>query len=913
MTNPTRSPQEKSENSESAAWHVQSADSTINQLKTNAVKGLSSDEARDRLLQYGKNALTETRRKSSARMLLDQFTDFMVLVLIGAALISGFLGEPEDTIAIIVIVFLNAVLGFVQEYRAERAMAALKAMSTPNTKVIRSGKTETISEQELVPGDIVVLETGSLVPSDLRLIEVVQLKIDEAALTGESNPAEKSIIALTQADIPIGDRHNIAYKGTLITYGRGTGVVVATGMRTELGRIATLLQSEEDTKTPLQKRLARFGQRLAVAVIILCFIIFLVGLLRGETPLLMFMTALSLAVAAIPEALPAVVTVSLAIGARRMVKQKALIRRLPAVETLGSVTYICSDKTGTLTQNQMRVDAYLLNRKLVRGSLSHSDTNETVSKLLFQAMALNNDAAAGENKNVQGDPTETALFEASRDAGFIKTEIEKNFPRVSEIPFSSERGKMTTLHRGEAEQIHIFMKGAPESVLSCCKQEWLNGELVALDSTAALATAESMAKDGLRVLAIAHKILMAVPNKMTEEEIEVDLTLIGFVGLIDPPRPEVKQAIELCQSASIHVVMITGDHPATALAIARELGIVTDSAQNQGAHGAVLTGQELAKLSLEEFETRVQDIRVYARVSPEQKIKIVKALQDRGEFVAMTGDGVNDAPALKRADIGIAMGKIGTDVSREAAHMVLLDDNFTTIVSAVREGRRIFDNIRKFIKFVLAGNAAEIWTLFLAPFLGLPIPFLPIHILWINLVTDGLPGLALAAEPEESGIMKRPPRPPNESIFAHGLWQHTLWAGLLMAAVNLSVQAWAYKIASTHWQSMVFTVLTISQMFHVLAVRTDRESFFKQGFFSNLPLLGAVLITFLLQMATLYVPLFNSIFKTQPLTAPELLLCLGVSPIIFFAVEFEKWLIRRGFIFKQSDASRDRIKTYPPR
>ncbi|MBI2519971.1 MAG: cation-translocating P-type ATPase [Bdellovibrio sp.] len=884
-------------NSKVTDWHTLSKESVIDELKTNTAHGLTVNEVNERLHKFGTNSLVEGKRRSIFRMLIEQFTDFMVLILIGAALIAGAFGEVEDTLAIAIIVALNAILGFIQEYRAERAMLALKDLATPIAKVVRSGKITNIPAQELVPGDVAFLEAGNLVPADLRLVETVQLRIEEAALTGESQPTEKNTDVKAGPSIPIGDRHNMAYKGTLISYGRGIGIVIATGMNTELGRIATLLQSEVDSKTPLQKRLMRFGQRLAIAVIALCSVIFIVGILRGEKPLLMFMTALSLAVAAIPEALPAVVTVSLALGAKRMVKQKALIRRLPAVETLGSVTFICSDKTGTLTQNRMQVTAYQVNGNLVRSPISSTMTNQKATTLLFKAMALNNDASLGEDGSLQGDPTETALFDAAQRAGFAKIEIEKQIPRASEIPFSSERGMMSTLHENGNSEILMFTKGAPERVLSQCTHEWRNEEIMSIDSQGALTKAEAMAKEGLRVLAIAHKTLKTLPSEIKSEELECDLTLIGFVGMIDPPRPEVKQAIELCQSASMHVVMITGDHHDTALAIARELGIVTNSTPNQGRHGPVLTGEELAKLTLEEFKNRVLDIRVYARVSPEQKIKIVKALQDKGEFVAMTGDGVNDAPALKRANIGIAMGKQGTDVAREAAHMVLLDDNFATIVSAVREGRRIFDNIRKFVKFVLAGNTAEILTLFLAPFLGLPMPFLPIHILWINLVTDGLPGLALAAEPEEFGIMKRPPRPPNESIFAHGLWQHAVWAGLLMATMSLSVQAWAYHTDSAHWQSMVFTVLTICQMFHVLAVRSETESLFKQGLFSNLPLLGSVLITFALQMATLYIPSLNSIFKTEPLTINELLICLGISPIIFLAVELEKWLIRRNLIY----------------
>lgn len=881
-------------------WHALQLDKVIKELESDTTHGISHIEARERLSKFGGNFLKETKRRSIIRMILDQFSDFMVLVLIASAIIAGFLGEPEDTIAIAVIVILNSILGFIQEYRAEKAMEALKILATTQAKVLRSGNSELISAHDLVPGDIVFLEAGNIVPADLRLITAIQLKIEEAALTGESLPSEKDSSVLLKVETPVADRRNMAHKGTRVTYGRGMGVVAATGMHTELGRIATLLQTEKDLKTPLQKRLARFGKMLALAVIALCGIIFLVGILRGEKPLLMFMTALSLAVAAIPEALPAVVTVLLALGAKRMVKQNALIRRLPAVETLGSVTYICSDKTGTLTQNQMKVDAYAFDQQMIRGSLPDSAKAKTEVEIMLQAMALNNDASFDASGDLQGDPTETALYRAAQDSGFLKSEIEQHLPRVTEVPFSSERSMMSTIHRGHKGQILVFTKGAPERVLPVCTKQWKNGELAPLDSDLALRNANSMAQDGLRVLAIAHKKIESMPSIINSETVESDLTLIGFVGLIDPARPEAKRAIELCQSASIHVVMITGDHPTTALAMARNLEIVSETDDIQGSHGRVLTGQDLERLSPEEFESRVKKVRVYARVSPEQKINIVKTLQKMGEFVAMTGDGVNDAPALKRANIGVAMGKIGTDVAREAAHMVLLDDNFATIVTAVREGRRIFDNIRKFIKYTLTSNAGEIWTLFLAPFLGLPVPFLPIHILWINLVTDGLPGLALAAEPEELGIMKRAPRRPTESIFAHGIWQHAVWVGLLMGALNLSVLAWAYHDGSAHWQSMVFTVLTLSQMGHVLAVRSERESVFKQGFLSNRPLLAAVLFTFALQMATLYVPLLNSVFKTEPLTLTELLICLGASPMVFVAVEIEKWLVRRGRLYNEA-------------
>jgi len=851
---------------------------------------LSPAEAAARLAGVGPNLIIETRRRGPGRILLEQFTDVMVLVLLAAAVVAGAIGEPQDTIAIIAIVVLNATLGFVQEIRAERAVAALKAMAAPQARVRRGGSVEMVAGGELVPGDLVILEAGNIVPADLRLVETADLRVEEAALTGESHPLEKRIDVLTDAGLPIGDRRNMGYKGTMVAHGRAVGIVVATGMRTELGRIATLLSEEDELKTPLQRRLARFAQRLAVVVLALCVMIFGVGLLRGEEPVLMFLTALSLAVAAIPEALPAVVTVSLALGARRMVARRALVRRLSAVETLGSVTFVCSDKTGTLTQNRMQVAA-------LRAAAGPAPPGELAppsgraAELLYLALGLSHDAERGADGTVRGDPTEAALLDAAEVAGFTKAALEARFPRVAEIPFSSERGRMTTLHR-DGVAVLAFTKGAPEQVLPLCTGRLLGDSLAPPDDGAAARAVEVMAAEGLRVLAVASRKFTMPPSNLDPAAIETGLTLVGLVGLRDPPRPEAQEAVRLCTSAGITVVMITGDHPVTARAIAAELGIIRAGQER------MLTGPELARLSDDEVAMAVGDVRVYARVAPEQKITIVRALQGRGEFVAMTGDGVNDAPALRRADIGVAMGRAGTDVAREAAHMVLLDDNFATIVAAVREGRRIFDNIRKFIRYALACNSAEIWTLFLAPFLGLPIPLLPIHILWINLVTDGLPGVALAVEPEEPGLMERPPRPPHESIFAHGLWQHVVWVGLLMGGVTLFTQAWAYRTGSAHWQSMTFTVLALSQLGHVLAIRSERSSIFRQGLLSNLPLFGAVVFTLILQLATIYVPALNPIFRTQPLSPSELALCLGLSTVVFLAVEGEKWLIRRGRLYR---------------
>ena len=735
------------------------------------------------------------------------------------------------------------------------------------------------------------LEAGDAVPADLRLVEAAQLRVEEAALTGESQPAEKIVHALDAPDLSLGDRRNMAYKGTLVTHGRARGIVVATGMATELGRIAGLLRGEEEVKTPLQKRLARFGRSLSVAVLVICAVLFVAGLLRGEPVMLMLLTAISLAVAAIPEALPAVVSVSLALGARRMVTRHALIRKLPAVETLGSVTYICSDKTGTLTENRMRAEEIIAAADLRQWSgAGHADAEPW--RTLFSALALSNDARRDEAGKLMGDPTETALLEAAEQAGLIKRDLESRHPRVAELPFDSERARMTTMHRLK-DEIIAYTKGAPESVLPHCKAMLGAGAAVAFEQRQVEAEVERMASSGLRVLAFAVRRWPAVPEGMTADAVETDLILLGLVGLIDPPRAEVQEAVALCRSAGITPVMITGDHPQTAAAIARRLGIMEEG-------GEVMTGRQLSHLSLREFEEKIAHVRVYARVAPEQKIKIVKALQDKGEFVAMTGDGVNDAPALKRADMGVAMGITGTDVAKEAAHMILLDDNFATIVAAVREGRRIFDNIRKFIKYTMTSNSGEIWTIFLAPFLGLPIPLLPIHILWINLVTDGLPGLALAVEPEEKGVMRRPPRPPNESIFAHGMWQHILWIGLLMGAASLLTQAWVIRTGSGHWQTMVFTVLTLSQLGHVLAIRSERESLFTQGVFSNRPLIVALAFTVALQMAVIYVPWLNLIFKTEALALSELAFCVAMSSVVFIAVEGEKWLRRRGWIYREA-------------
>ncbi len=916
------------------AWHTDTAETTAHALQVDATLGLRQDEADERLINHGRNVIAATRAPGPVRLFARQFTDVLVLILLAAAVIAGVIGDLTDTLVILFIVLLDAVVGFVQEYRAERAVAALKQLAASEALVLRAGEAATVAATELVPGDVVLLEAGNLVPADMRWIETHGLKTEEAALTGESHGSDKQAAPLADPDTPLAERRNMAYKGTLVTQGRGRGIVVATGMATELGRIAALLQTKHDNRTPLQKRLTAFGRNLAYGVLGLCALLFTTGVLRGEPMMTMLLTAVSLAVAAIPESLPAVITAALALGAHALARQHALVRRLPAVETLGSVTYICSDKTGTLTLNRMRVEQWVVNDRVETPGAATPAT--TATDMLLRALALNTDVEVDAHGAPVGEPTEVALYVAADQAGYRKSELQVTHPRVAELPFDAARKRMTTLHKetpstppeltnaraarigsppspsgttawmqeveqsrehlprrdgdegaGAEEPVIAFTKGAPESVLPLCRQ-WLNGDAIV---AAALDTwqrqAQELAAAGLRVLAVAFRTWPALPATLDAQVVERDLVFVGLVGLMDPPRPEARAAVMQCRAAGITPVMITGDHPATARAIARSLGFIEDG-------GEVLTGPELERLSLEEFEERVEHIRVYARVIPEQKIKIVKALQDRGEFVAMTGDGVNDAPALKRADIGVAMGTIGTDVAKEASDMILLDDNFATIIVAVRAGRRIYDNIRKFVRYTLTTNSGEIWVLLLAPFLGLPIPLLPIHILWINFVTDGFPALALAAEPEEQDIMQRPPRRPDESLFAHGMWQHVLWVGLLTGGATLLVQAWALGAGNTHWQTMVFTVLTFAQLAHVLAIRSEHESLFSQGLRSNLPLLAAVLAALGLQLATIYHPVLNALFKTQPLTAAELAICIALAGIVFVAVEIEKWFRRRN-------------------
>lgn len=852
-------------------WHLLSIEEVSRELETTP-SGIEEHNASKKLAEFGKNEIIHKKKNTVLRMLLRQLTNFMILILIAVAILSGFIGDLTDTMIIIAIIIINALIGFIQEFRAEKAMEALQKIIPSNSKVIRAGNTIEIPTVNLVPGDLVLLEAGNRIPADVRFTETYQLKVDESTLTGESHHAEKTTTALPEGNYSLGDRINMGFKGTFITNGRGTAYVTATGKETELGRIAEMIQIHESL-TPLQIRLAAFGKRLSVVILLICTILFVIGWLRGENPITMLLTSISLAVAAIPEAMPALITIALAFGAKRLVKSNSLIRKLPAVETLGSVTYICTDKTGTLTQNKMTV------KEIMEVPDIQIQSHAVRQQPLLYAMTLNNDVSQKKEGEWLGDATEIALVEYASKHQIDKTKLEKIVPRVAEFPFDATRKCMTTLHQTENGFL-VITKGAVDILLGKLNENQKSHH------TELEYQADEMAKKGNRVLGFAIKEIESLPQSLDMEKIESDLTLIGLVGMIDPPREEALRAITECKEAGIIPVMITGDHKLTAKAIAEELGIISNE------NDIVLSGIKLENLSDQEFTAIVENVRVYARVNPEQKLKIIHALQAKGQFVAMTGDGANDAPALKKANIGIAMGINGTEVSKEAADMILLDDNFATIAIAIKHGRKIFDNILKFIKYTMTSNFGEIIAIFMAPFFNLPFPLVAIHLLWINLVTDGLPGLALASEPAESNIMKRPPKDPKQNIFAGKMVAHILWVGFLMGMVTLGMQAWAIE-TDRHWQTIAFTVLCFSQMGHVLAIRSERESLFKIGLFSNKPILGALLLTVVLQLLIIYVPFLNIIFKTHPLPVFDLCLTVLASSIVFWAVEIEKWVFRR--------------------
>ncbi|HXL02215.1 MAG TPA: calcium-translocating P-type ATPase, SERCA-type [Candidatus Atribacteria bacterium] len=855
-------------------WHELSIEEVVKILDSDEKEGLGEEEAKQRLTKYGRNALPQTKKKTVFTMFLEQFKDFLVLILVGAALVSLLLGETTDSLVIIAILILNAVLGVVQESRANQALEALKKMTVPECEVIRGGKPHKISSEEIVPGDIVVLREGDFVPADLRLIEIHALKIDESSLTGESVPVEKNIAPLP-ADAPITDRLNMVYSGTLVTYGRGKGIVVATGMDREIGKIASLIQEEEETVTPLQKRLAGLGKLLGFLTLGICALVFLVGFWRGEPPFGMFMTAVSLAVAAIPEGLPAIVTVVLALGVYRMSQHRAIIRKLPAVETLGSTTYICTDKTGTLTENRM----------VVREIWTESEEK------LYQIAVLCNDALLEDREGEEvrfGDPTELALLDYVKKQGFDFSSWRKIYSRQGEVPFDSNRKMMSTLHNMDEETV-LLVKGAPDIVITHCSFYEREGEIIPLSSEKEQEirkVMEEMAGKALRVLAFAWREMEEGITPSPEEE--KDLIFVGFMGMIDPPRPEARSALEEANKAGITTVMITGDNPLTARAIAEELGMF--SPQN-----LVITGPELANFSPEELKANIKKIKVFARVWPEQKLKIVEALQANEEVVAMTGDGVNDAPALKKADIGVAMGVSGTEVAKESADMILTDDNFATIVHAIKEGRVIFDNIRKFVVYLLSCNLGEIFAIFIPILVGWHSPLVPVQILLINLVTDGLPALALGMDSPEPDVMMRKPRHPREGIVNSHYMRIVLFNAFfitlaVVASFGMGLNLWGRELS----QTLAFATLGFDELWRAYSFRSEKRNFWQINPRGNLYLVGACLLSFLVIILVILLPPLQRIFQTASLSLAQWIWVILFSLIPVSAYEIRKLFHKKG-------------------
>lgn len=854
-----------------------SVQETENLFSTSADKGLTDSQIEELREKYGFNEFEKQKKKSLFIRFLEQFKSFMIIVLIIAAIISGVMGVLHgegvmDSIIILCVVILNAIIGVAQEAKAESSLEALEKMSAPHCKVIRNGIQKEILSRELLPGDLVVLETGDAVPADLRLTEAINLKIQESALTGESLPEEKHANTIPEKEVPLGDRENLAFSSCIVTYGRGKGIVTAIGMQTEVGKIAAMIQAVPDTMTPMQRRLNDLGKALGFAALGICVVIFIAGLLWGKEWMEMFMIAVSLAVAAIPESLPAIATIVLAIGVQRLAKQNAIVRTLSSVEVLGSTTVICSDKTGTLTQNRMTVVQIFAD-----GETSDFNQNSTFNqedKLILRIAILCNDAKLVEENGVFstiGDPTETALVDAGLPFSMNKNSLEEEFPRVEEIPFDSERKLMTTAHRQD-DAFFVCTKGALDELLACCSKININGKEEVLDEEkrAKIRDANrSMAENALRVLAMAYKNIPSIPEKEEITTLESDLTFVGMLGMIDPPRPEVRDAVEICRHAGIKPVMITGDHKITAVAIAKDLGILPPD-------GEAITGLELQKMNDEEFNERIENINVYARVSPENKVRIVQQFQKRGEVVSMTGDGVNDAPALKLADIGVAMGITGTDVSKQAADIVLTDDNFATIVSSVKEGRRIYDNILKAINFLLATNIGELLTLFIAVLAGWNSPLLAVHILIINLVTDSLPALALSFDPAAPKIMERKPNDSKQSILNRKFLSKVIAQGAMIAALTLISFRIGLHTSVATGQTMAFGVLALSQLVHVLNIRAGSFSAFR-NIFSNKYLLGAIVLSALIVLGILEIPALHEVFKVTNLDWEQWSIVIGFS------------------------------------
>ncbi len=926
-------------------WFALTGGKVLEYFKVDPVQGLTRREAERRLAKVGPNILKEEKKPSLIFKFLEQFKDFMVLVLLGATVISFLLQEYSDALVIIIIVFLNACLGFFQEFKAEKSLEALKKLAAPGARVLRGREIRSISAREVVPGDIVYLEAGDKVPADVRLLEATNLAVDESALTGESEAVNKNVLPLSgHKDLSPGDLRNMAFMGTVAARGRGSGVVVATGMQTEMGKIAHMIQHTETEITPLQKRLASLGKILVTVCLVICAAVVVLGILRGEAVYKMFLAGVSLAVAAIPEGLPAVVTIALALGVQRMIKRKAIVRKLPAVETLGCATVICSDKTGTLTQNKMTVrqiyagfnhyrvegEGYDPHGKIYLGSREVEPGKDSGLRMVMGISALCTSARltrcsssvssrlpSGKTSSwkIQGDPTEGALLVAAAKGGFWREDLEQREKRIEEYPFDSERKRMTVVYENKQKQRRAYTKGAPDVILELCTHYFDNGRIRVLDDSLRkeiMKKNESLASQALRNLAFAYRELPADKGfTLAEKQVERELIFVGIMGMIDPPRPEVFPAVQKCRKAGIKTVMITGDHQNTALAIARSLDLIPPG-------GKTVTGDDLNRLNDRQLEELADQIYVYARVSPAHKLRIVRALKNRGHVVAMTGDGINDAPAVKEADIGIAMGVSGTDVTKEAASLVLADDNFSTIVSAIEEGRNIYNNIRKFIRFLLSCNTGEIFTMFVALLIGLPLPLRPIQILWVNLVTDGLPAMALGVEPPEKGIMKIPPRQKEEGIFARGLWQKILNRGSMIGLLTL-VSFYAGYTATGELErarTMAFVTLIMLQLVHVFECRSERLPFWKVSLKSNMYLIGAVGISFGMMLAVIYWPFLQGIFRTTLLTAEEwfLVLVLSVLPSLGSLLKEAAAALFPGRSWKMKrSSSRNQKRIFPVR